>query len=1585
MKYVHEAFLGARPEFGVSRFTFWARLREGKGPFERSSSKTCYRDRLTGDPRNPFKTLSNCEVQVLLHTEFRMSSSKIIMTESRPALRILKVKAAEAEPVVMATPAPRVVKATSKTAKAEPVVSAEPVQNGEPAPKILRARVVPKTEEVELVPNGGPAPKVTGARKERAATDYQVTTLKEHVLMKPSTYVGVVTPAESLDYIYDPATNLVQRKTFLASEGLKRLFIEILSNAADNVFATRHFDPNGKDGKYRAELLSTRAPPVSVTVTNRTVTVRNGGAPVPIKPHTNSTPESLEVIPKVIFGTLLSSSNYDSAADRVGAGTNGYGAKLANIFSSEFRVRAGDPENGQLFEGVWRDNMSRVVVDECTPGFAYSKETKEWVSLAVAGSRKNKPYSGPAFVEISYDVDFSRFAPLTEYTTDIIQSFARSVLDYSFTAKILVAFNGQILDARAPRQFARYYFTSRRVAANGEVSDDSDDEPQPTPTAKRGSVPAELAETPADRAVVHYEWANAQDAQAAAVIGAGGRDAISKALMNGTLTATPVVELIVLDTPNANSASSTKDLGYVNGLFVPRGVHVIAAVNATAAAILAASPVAAALAKAGVANFTGRDVRPHFSVIVNCNLRNPNFTSQTKQELSDPVPRIIISPDEFRIAMTSTSAANRWLLANRLMALAKTKELKAVAKGDGRKQTRVDVPELDDANDAGKANSLQCTLLITEGESAARYACQRIDYLTGGKDLFGVFPIRGKPLNVLGASLTRLTGNKEYGDIKKCLGLEEGMDYSIESNARKLRYGRVLIIADADEDGSAIRSLLINMFGQRWPSLLAAGRLAYLATPAVRVYNVKTRRTIHRFFSDSAFDRWAESPAGSKFMASPGIEAKHIKGLATSDKTDVKEDVWTSVTLQIVYDANADRNLDLAFSKKRANDRKEWIALWRSNQGGDTDTDGESHDALERISNETAAANAAAAAAAASTVSRPVRGRAAAVSATAVVTRVAPTSQKTVSSLINDDLAEYSFGSLRRAIPSVLDNLNHARRKVIWTALNKWGFGVGERANRKSLRVTDLSAETTQTTQYMHGEKSLNDCIISLAQGFAGTSNIPILMPQGQYGDRVRGPSEAGAARYLQTRLNWIAKYIFMPDAVGLVELDRVSGENAESKWLPCDISLAVLNGVRGIATGWASFVPNHHPVEIVDWYLTRIANTMGGARRPEIEPQPWYAGFTGTVDVEKTERAVKVTVDGAARGSAAAVIDDDVSTSDDDEGATARGSKAVGATRLHQTLVSRGRFKITRMPSTADQTYDFIVEELPVGLWTKSYENWLYGLVKVGKVGDFNNVSKTDMPRFVVTKFDTWPLAAAERKIVTNARKAAAAADGAATAAKRQAGKKVVAKPAAARGKAVVQRGGDGGAAAAAGVPFTRENGGPPPPLTHENAGLVKSYPMNNMVLLQADGTPRKFANVSEILSAHFVGMADLYKAVKAARLAALEKMLEKLRAKHALVEAIVTERLLVYRRPKEEIRADIVRMKLSLEELDALRVTELNADDVDKLTAKIIKTEAEHAVIKRAHYLLLWESRLTEFRKELVARMDNRTLSGEIVAEDD
>lgn len=103
-----------------------------------------------------------------------------------------------------------------------------------------------------------------------------------------------------------------------------------------------------------------------------------------------------------------------------------------------------------------------------------------------------------------------------------------------------------------------------------------------------------------------------------------------------------------------------------------------------------------------------------------------------------------------------------------------------------------------------------------------------------GRKYYGVFPLRGKVINVRDAKISTICANKEFTAIKKILGLKNGVEYT---DIKKLRYGHVMIMTDQDHDGSHIKGLLINMFEHYWPELLKLPDfLQEFITPIVKVH-----------------------------------------------------------------------------------------------------------------------------------------------------------------------------------------------------------------------------------------------------------------------------------------------------------------------------------------------------------------------------------------------------------------------------------------------------------------------------------------------------------------------------------------------------------------------------------------------------------------------------------------------------------------------------------------------------------------------------------------------------------------------------
>lgn len=163
---------------------------------------------------------------------------------------------------------------------------------------------------------------------------------------------------------------------------------------------------------------------------------------------------------------------------------------------------------------------------------------------------------------------------------------------------------------------------------------------------------------------------------------------------------------------------------------------------------------------------------------------------------------------------------------------AKNKQDTELKRKGGSKHSKVlGINKLDDANFAGTAKSRGCTLILTEGDSAKSLAISGLGVV--GRDYYGVFPLKGKLLNVREANHAQIMKNEEIQNVSKILGLTYGKKYEDVSS---LRYGHIMIMADQDHDGSHIKGLVINFLHHFWPSLLKVeGFVQQFITPIVKV------------------------------------------------------------------------------------------------------------------------------------------------------------------------------------------------------------------------------------------------------------------------------------------------------------------------------------------------------------------------------------------------------------------------------------------------------------------------------------------------------------------------------------------------------------------------------------------------------------------------------------------------------------------------------------------------------------------------------------------------------------------------------
>lgn len=313
-------------------------------------------------------------------------------------------------------------------------------------------------------------------------------------------------------------------------------------------------------------------------------------------------------------------------------------------------------------------------------------------------------------------------------------------------------------------------------------------------------------------------------------------------------------------------------------------------------------------------DFKGVELKPasfrsKFALFVVASVSQPSFDSQTKERCVsfDAKGSLTYTPSDAFVKKIAGSEA--------LVALAEAERSKgdkrAAAKTDGRMTSTVRVPKLVDALWAGTAKSSQCSLILTEGDSARTFAIAGLDAL--GRERYGVWPLKGKPINARDASAKQLADNEEVTHLKTILALRSG---EAHAGGAGLRYGSVLVLTDSDADGSHIRGLVLNLLHSKWPALARSGFVKVLQTPIVRAYKGTSTKD---FVNLSQLNAWAATGEAR------GWRMKYFKGLGTWNNSDAKKLLALARPVAFVDGSGTDEAMELAFDAKMANARKDWI------------------------------------------------------------------------------------------------------------------------------------------------------------------------------------------------------------------------------------------------------------------------------------------------------------------------------------------------------------------------------------------------------------------------------------------------------------------------------------------------------------------------------------------------------------------------------------------------------------------------------------------------------------------------------------
>lgn len=557
-------------------------------------------------------------------------------------------------------------------------------------------------------------------------------------------------------------------------------------------------------------------------------------------------------------------------------------------------------------------------------------------------------------------------------------------------------------------------------------------------------------------------------------------------------------------------------------------------------------------------------IREKMFLFLRATVINPHFNSQTKEYLTTQVKDFgckVDVTDKFIDKIWKSS------IIDDIVQLCKAKEsMELSKKTDGTKKSRIFIPKLEDALWAGTAKSDLCTLILTEGDSAKTFAMWGRSII--GADKFGIFPLRGKFLNIRDATIQQLLNNEEINNLKQIIGLKQGKEYT---NTSDLRYGKVMLLTDADLDGYHIKSLLVNFIHAQWPSLIKLNFLQTLRTPIIKA--IKGNKVLE-FFTEQDYNKWKETVNSSSYRI------RYFKGLGTSQKQDAQETFKNMNTLKVDYyykNDKCDQAILLAFEKEKNVSKK-------------IKTVKDSSEDFEEQS---------------TTLSETKKSctdkRKVWLSSYDKDIYIAA-SEKRVSyqDLIHKELIHFSIYDNTRSIPSLCDGLKPSQRKILYYMLNK--------NITKSIKVAQLSGYVSAETGYHHGEASLQQAIIGMAQNFIGTNNINLLYPDGNFGSRLMGSKDAASPRYIYTHLSQITPHLYNQYDTPLLNTQYDDGQLIEPEWYIPVIPMVLVNGCEGIGTGYSTYVPPHNPKDII----TNIMRVMEDSQ--PLPMKPFFKGFKGEV-----------------------------------------------------------------------------------------------------------------------------------------------------------------------------------------------------------------------------------------------------------------------------------------------------------------------------------------------------------------------------------
>jgi len=619
------------------------------------------------------------------------------------------------------------------------------------------------------------------------------------------------------------------------------------------------------------------------------------------------------------------------------------------------------------------------------------------------------------------------------------------------------------------------------------------------------------------------------------------------------------------------------------------------------------------------------DVKQFFRLFLVSTLVRPEFDGQDKHRLESPDVKTEVTPSIIKKVL-------KWAVIDKIKNILRSKEVLTTVKKGENSRIYQKIDGYDRANNAGGRRSSECTLIICEGLSAKTYAVAGINkglYGKKGRDWFGILPLTGKLLNVKNASTSSINSNKVVSNLISVIGAKYNVDYASD-NVKSLNYGKILIMTDADHDGIHIEGLIINLINTLFPSLLARSSpfIISMKTPIARITFKNKKMDDKLFYDEHNFNNWLAAPASDPYTV------KYYKGLGTTKIEDVA-DTFGSKMVSYDWTEDTNSNIDKIFHRDFTDERKRWIGSY-TRTGTSFSLD-----------------------------------------------NVATSCVMHISDFMCHEMIKFSLADCQRSIPCLIDGFKESQRKILFCVKKR-----NLKYNGTSLKVAQLSGYTAEHSNYHHGEQNLHDTIISMANDFVGSNNIPLLYRDGQFGTRLDGGSDAASARYIYTKMDVLTEFIFRHEDDPILTYKFDDGDRVEPEFYAPIIPMILVNGSVGIGTGWSSNIPSYNPLDLIaaikQWLTYKDDDCVVYDDNRDIvvsmfdEIHPWYRNFKGSIQLKESGK-----------------------------------------------YITRGVSEVTNNK--------VVVTELPIGAWTNKFKERCEDLIISKRLKSMKNYSLPTTPNFVI------------------------------------------------------------------------------------------------------------------------------------------------------------------------------------------------------------------------------------------------------------